>query len=90
MFVVENMMESVVKSMLEEVMEKEGCCMCERCKLDVYAITLNKLPAKYTVSVAGRVFEGWQQNKAQGRMQVYQQMLQAIDIVKQFPRHADK
>lgn len=44
-----NIMEYLVIDRLDAVFEKFNCCKCDKCKKDVAAIALNKLPPKYVV-----------------------------------------
>lgn len=44
-----NLMESFVTSRIDEVMRKFNCCSCDRCRRDILAMTLNKLPPLYVL-----------------------------------------
>ena len=85
-----NVMEQIVDSNIEEVMRKEQCCTCERCKMDVRALTLNRVPPKYVVTEAGMAFEECRQGYGQNWISVYQCMLEAIQKVKENPHHGDE
>ncbi len=82
-----NVMEQIVDSGLDEVMKQEGCCTCERCKMDARALILNNLPPKYVVTDAGMAFEECRQAYGQNRVSVYQCMLESVNKVKQSPHH---
>ena len=46
-----NQNKELVLEIIEEVMLEHGvACTCRDCRMDVAAITLNKIPAKYIVS----------------------------------------
>ena len=44
-----NVMESVVESKVDKYIDLFGLCHCPRCRADVIALALNRLPAKYIV-----------------------------------------
>lgn len=44
-----NLMEGFVAARLDEVMKKFNCCTCDRCRRDILAMTLNKLPPLYVL-----------------------------------------
>ncbi len=44
-----NLMEGFVSSRIDEVMQKFNCCSCERCRRDILAMALNKLPPLYVL-----------------------------------------
>jgi hypothetical protein len=48
-FVFVNVMEKLVEEKVGHYMEQFGVCMCSRCRADVMAVALTKLPAKYVV-----------------------------------------
>lgn len=82
-----NITERIVTEMVDSVMTQEKCCTCEQCRCDVLALTLNKLDPKYVVTDAGDVFETYRLSLAQNQVFIYQAMLEAIQKVKQSPRH---
>lgn len=83
-----NVTESVVESVLDEVLREEKICTCRQCRLDVKALALNHLPPKYVVSEQGKAFEIYRlQGLAQSRVTVYQEILRAAQVVKQRPHH---
>lgn len=44
-----NLVEYAIKDKLDEAFAKFNCCKCDKCKMDVVAITLNKMEPKYVV-----------------------------------------
>ncbi|WP_312643748.1 late competence development ComFB family protein [Hydrogenoanaerobacterium sp.] len=81
-----NLMEGLVFSKLEAALERFSCCKCDKCKKDIVAIALNKLPSKYVVIN--------EKNKAvlslveqQHSTEVTTALVQAILVVKANPRH---
>ena len=47
--IVANVMEKVVLERLDDAFSKFKCCKCDRCRKDVVALALNKLPPRYVV-----------------------------------------
>ncbi len=85
-----NVMEQAVTNMTDSVIEEEKLCGCERCRLDIIALALNSLPPKYVVSQQGRAFETFRlEGVAQGRVAVYQAVLEAAHMVRDNPRHGN-
>ncbi|MBR5486086.1 MAG: late competence development ComFB family protein [Oscillospiraceae bacterium] len=47
--IIANVMERVVLERLDDAFSKFKCCKCDRCRKDVVALALNKLPPRYIV-----------------------------------------
>ncbi len=79
-----NVMESAVLSKLEAVLSRFTCCRCDRCKKDIVALALNKLPPKYMVLTRGQRAPDVD---AQTNAQVVTALIQAVIRVRAKPRH---
>jgi hypothetical protein len=79
-----NTMESVVLEKLDSVLARMQCCKCDRCKKDIVAMALNKLPPKYMVLVEGQPTPDL---SPQINAQVVAAMIQAVLAVRAHPRH---
>lgn len=79
-----NVMESAVTGKLDSVLERFSCCRCDRCKKDIVALALNKLPPKYMV-LPGSLPPPDLDPQTNAR--VVTAMIQAVLKVRQFPRH---
>ncbi len=82
-----NYMEEVVFHELRDIIEELDVCKCERCKEDVAAWTLNRLPSKYVVTDLGYAYTKLNQLKSQAKADVIVFLMQAAEIVKESPRH---
>lgn len=81
-------MEDLVISEVEKIFqEREDMCKCDKCKLDVVALVLNRLPSKYVVTAKGRVYTKLQQLDIQFRSDVLRELTKAIKFVKDNPKH---
>lgn len=79
-----NIMEGIVLGKLDSVLSRFQCCRCDRCKKDIVALALNKLPPKYMVLSRGQVPPDID---AQTNAQVVTAMIQAAIRVRAKPRH---
>lgn len=83
-----NYMEDVVVGELNSVLEKlDDVCDCQKCREDIVAYALNRLPAKYVVTDLGNIYTKLNQTKAQAQADVVVQLTEAAKVVKANPRH---
>ncbi len=83
-----NYMEDIVKDTLEDLVSKKGdICKCGKCKLDMMARALNRLPPKYIVSDKGRIFTKLQEVEVQFRADVARELTKAISHITKNPQH---
>lgn len=82
-----NYMEDVVLNNLNLLLEKEDMCKCEKCKLDIMALALNKLPSKYVVTQRGRIYTKLAELELQFKADVVRELTKAIEVVKKNPQH---
>ena len=85
---VHNYMEDVVKNVMEEVLsERDDMCSCDKCKLDIVAWALNRLPSKYIVTLKGSVYTRLQELELQFKADVTKEITKAIEHIKDNPQH---
>lgn len=82
--IVVNIMESQVLSKLDSLLDRFSCCRCDRCKKDIIALALNKLPPKYMVLAEG---EPDPEVDEKTNSQIVLAMIQALIRVRDNPRH---
>jgi competence protein ComFB len=81
-------MEDVVGFFLDEMLGRmDGVCRCNKCRSDILAIALNKLPAKYVVTEKGRVYAKLAELESQFKADVFKDLTKAVGIVKKRPQH---
>lgn len=85
--ILHNLMEKLVDSKLDELMQEADVCCCERCRTDALALSLNNLPPKYIVSVGGDIYARYEAMKAQCQADITATILNAIAVVDKYPRH---
>lgn len=85
-----NKMESAVRAMTEQMLNKRGetACQCSRCQLDIQALALNSLPPKYVVTNIGNAVTNVDMGSSQGLANVTMAVCSAIEIVRSRPRHS--
>lgn len=89
MYHLKNFFETRVNSVLDTILNRyDNICKCEKCKLDIKAIALNSLSAKYTVSEQGEIYTSAlaEANKQQ-TIDVTTAITKAIEIVSANPKH---
>lgn len=79
-----NLMEAFVEKRLEAALKKFKCCTCDRCRNDVLALALNKLPPLYVIEADPGVRDLHERERA---AQVATALVQAILTVKAHPSH---
>ncbi len=82
-----NYMEDIVLNNLNLLLEKEDMCKCEKCRLDIMALALNRLPSKYVVTQKGHVYAKLAELELQLKADVIRELTRAIEIVKKNPQH---
>lgn len=83
-----NFMEEMAKEELDKLLgEREDICKCAKCKMDILALALNRLPPKYAVSDKGRVFTKLQGVEIQFRADVTIELIKAIAKISKNPQH---
>ena len=88
MYKLKNYMEVLVDEILPSMLLKEEeICKCEKCVLDIKAIALNRLPAKYIVSDIGEIYRRYDELGKQLEIDVVEAILRAIELVKIRPKH---
>lgn len=83
-----NLIEEDVIYAIDNILKKHGeVCSCEKCRLDITAITLNNLKPKYVVTKKGLVYGKIDRLNNQCDADVVREIIKAIEIVKDNPRH---
>ncbi|MFH1092641.1 MAG: late competence development ComFB family protein [Candidatus Omnitrophota bacterium] len=85
---IKNYMEIVVEEIVEQELKKinlEGA-KDKRRKLDIMALILNRLPARYVVTGKGWIMTKIKETEAQFQADILREMVRAIKIVDSNPR----
>ncbi|KMT20973.1 late competence development ComFB family protein [Clostridium cylindrosporum] len=87
---VKNYMEDVVEDLVDKLWNEntdKDFCKCEKCKNDVIALSLNKLPPKYFSSDKGNIWTKLIFADNQKMTDVMTAVAEAMKIVKSSQRH---
>ena len=82
-----NIMEEAVEIEYAHSRDKLNCCSCTRCRNDIIAYTLSRLPAKYVVTRQGDLYSKLSSLHAQTQADIVRLLVQAAKIVNSSPRH---
>lgn len=80
-----NLMEQTVMEKIDQLWADMDCCKCEKCRMDVAAYALNRLPAQYVQSVKGQVFYRFESTQIQRDIEVTVAVGKGIEIVGKSP-----
>lgn len=86
-FVYINIMEELILLEYESLVERIGVCNCKRCRNDIIAIALNKLPPKYVVTKRGYLISKLATYRTQYHTDVVSTITGACLRVKKYPNH---
>jgi len=86
-YTIKNYMEEAVGNMLDRVLENIDVCKCPKCKLDIMALALNRLPPRYFVTKEGELFERLAELQEQFTVDITAAIAAAAFIVKNNPKH---
>ncbi len=84
-----NYMEDLVAEMLPAVLNRMDVCHCERCRYDIMAYVLNKMPPKYVVTRKGHLYTKLSAFQQQFEVDVVTAITTGAAIVSAHPRHND-
>ncbi|MBU3111497.1 late competence development ComFB family protein [Clostridium lacusfryxellense] len=89
MYTLKNFSETEVSNRLNMMLnDYDNICKCEKCKLDIKALALNSLSAKYTVSEQGELYTILlSEINKQEAVDVTSALVRAIEIVSANPKH---
>lgn len=85
--ILKNYMEEVVLNLIDDVIKDVDVCKCEKCKMDIMAISLNNLPTKYVVTEKGELYSKVNLLRLQVEVDVITEITKAAMMVKQRPKH---
>ncbi len=82
-----NVMQALVEDKADKYIRSAGVCPCPRCRIDVIALTLSKLPSKYVVLQQADTVPMLSVYENRYSANVLSQLMSACEVVKQHPRH---
>lgn len=83
-----NIMEDRVINITDDLMKGEkDFCTCDRCKLDVIALSLNSIKPRYVVTEKGELYGRTNMMNSQFDVDIVKEVTRSIDRVRKSPRH---
>lgn len=82
-----NVMQALVEDKADKYIKSAGVCSCPRCRIDVIALTLSKLPSKYVVLQKADTVPMLSVYENRYSANILSQLMSACEIVKRHPRH---
>lgn len=80
-------MEDVVNKNIDSILNVMNICKCEKCRMDIMAISLNDLPAKYVVTETGELYTKVRELEQQFEVNVETAIIKAAIFVTKNPQH---
>ena len=88
MYELKNHTEIVVQQALQHYLQNNILtCSCERCQGDIMALALNRLPARYYVSLRGEIMTQWESQALPDQARVMSEVVRAAQQVSATPSH---
>ncbi|HSV32203.1 MAG TPA: late competence development ComFB family protein [Atribacteraceae bacterium] len=86
---IKNIIEDEIVRRLPDLYQiKPDLCRCRECRDDLLALTLQRLPPKYTSRRIGEVFSRLEIENQQWQVDILETMLYAAGIVAEKPHHS--
>lgn len=84
---VKNVMEQIVFDCVERNIDMLQCCTCPKCKADIVACVLNKIPPRYVTTEKGELFARVEQVGGEMKTEIMVEIIRAAEVVKKSPNH---
>ncbi|ODA41296.1 late competence development ComFB family protein [Desulfosporosinus sp. BG] len=78
----------VYQSLQDYLQNNKISCSCERCKADIMAFALNRLPPRYYVSSRGEIMTQWESHALPDQARVMAEVVRAAQHVIASPSHS--
>lgn len=82
-----NITEMLVEQKLDELLQNEDCCKCNKCKDDMIAYALNQLNSHYVSTDMGHLITKAKVLSIEYDVEIVTALTKAIGVVSQNPRH---
>lgn len=82
-----NMMEETVLTKIDKLWPSTHYCKCDKCKIDIAAYALNRLPPKYVHSFEGKLIHRFDTSTTQMDAEITACVYNAIIKIGEEPEH---
>ena len=76
-----NLMEETVLNKIDQLWKQTNYCTCDKCRMDVAAYALNRLPPRYVQSMAGKMLHKFDASTTQMDVEITAVVYKGIEIV---------
>lgn len=82
-----NYMEIWVQEYMDVLLEKVDGCKCDKCKRDIFTLSLNNLKPYYVATPLGKIMAKIESTKQQVETNIVVEVTKAINKVNNSPNH---
>ena len=82
-----NYMEIWVKEYMDVLIERAHGCNCEKCKRDIFTLSMNNLKPYYVATTIGNIMARLESTKQQVETDIIVQITKAINKINENPNH---
>lgn len=76
-----NLMEETVLQKIDQLWKQTDYCKCEKCRMDIAAFALNRLPPRYVQSREGKMLHKFDASTTQMDVEITAVVFKGIQIV---------
>lgn len=87
MYGVINYMEIWVNEYMDILLERTNVCKCDKCKRDIFTLSLNNLKPYYVATPIGNIMARLESTKQQVEADIVVQITKAISRINDNPNH---
>ena len=80
-----NLMEETVLQKIDQIWQETYYCKCDKCKMDIAAYALNRLPPRYEQSKEGEMLHKFDASTMQMDVEITAVVCKAIQVVGEDP-----
>lgn len=82
-----NLMEETVLRKIDQLWPQTDYCKCDKCRLDIAAYALNRLPARYVQSFEGAMLHKFETSTTQTDIEITAVVYRAIQRIGEEPHN---
>lgn len=82
-----NYMEIWVKEYMDLLLERTSGCSCEKCKRDIFTLSMNNLKPCYVATPIGNIMARLESTKQQAETDIIVQITKSINKINENPNH---
>ena len=84
----QNIMVDIVSDLVDQILKsKQAICKCKKCREDIIAYVLSRIPAKYVTTETGAIATIIENTKVESEANIIRQIIKSIEKIGKNPRH---